>query len=114
MELRRAGRRPKIRLTFIVLGALSTAAAATLPGPAGAQGRRPQIEAPKGPWMDRSLSPDTRADMVLAQMTLDEKISLVHGAGFPGFGPPANAEAAAILARSNGGAGIVPGIPRLG
>ncbi len=74
--------------------------------------RRPQE--PKGAWMDRALSPDKRADLVLAQLTLDEKISLVHGAGFPGFSPPGDAAGAAVLARSNGGAGIVPGIPRLG
>ena len=43
---------------------------------------------PQGPWMDRSLSPDERADLVIAQMTLDEKISLVHGGGMFGFGPP--------------------------
>src|SRR3974377_557670 len=61
-------------------------------------------EAPKGPWMDASLPPDQRADMVIGQMTLDEKISLVHGPG--GF------EAAG--AESNGGAGIILGIPRLG
>jgi beta-glucosidase len=60
--------------------------------------------APAGPWMNKDLSPDQRADMVVAQMTLDEKISLVHGpGGFQGAGP-----------RSNGGAGMIPGIPRLG
>jgi beta-glucosidase len=54
--------------------------------------------------MDASLSPDQRADMVIEQMTLKEKISLVHGAGgFAAAGP-----------RSNGGAGMIPGIPRLG
>lgn len=74
--------------------------------------RRP--EPPKGPWMDRSLSPDRRAELILAELTLDEKIGLVHGAGFPGFQPPANATAAAVQARSNGGAGIVGGVPRLG
>ena len=31
-------------------------------------------EAPR-PWMNRSLSPDERADMALKQMTLDEKIA---------------------------------------
>lgn len=52
---------------------------------------------------DRSLSPDKRADLVIAQMTLDEKITLVHGVEGP-------------LAQQNslGGAGYVPGIPRLG
>jgi beta-glucosidase len=64
--------------------------------------------------MDRNLSPDRRAELVVEQLTLDEKISLVHGAGFPGLAPAADADAAAALARSNGGAGIVPGIPRLG
>src|SRR5260370_16998527 len=43
---------------------------------------------PQGPWMDKSLSPDRRADLVIAQMTLDEKLSLVHGGGGFGFGPP--------------------------
>ena len=40
--------------------------------------QRPQ-PAPKGPWMDKNLPPDQRADMVVEQMTLDEKISLAHG-----------------------------------
>ena len=40
--------------------------------------------------MDVRLSADERADMVLKQMTLDEKIDLVHGQGMPGWG---NAEA---------------------
>ena len=94
----------------VVLAALLTG----LHTPARAQFRPGPPPAPLGPWMDRSLSPDRRADLVLAQMTLEEKISLVHGSGFPGFGPPADPAAAAVLARSNGGAGIVPGIPRLG
>jgi len=69
---------------------------------------------PNRAWMDRSLSPDQRADLVIAQMTLDEKIGLVHGAGLVGFETTAEEAAAGVLARSNGGAGFVPGIPRLG
>ena len=65
---------------------------------------------PKGPWMNKSLSPDERADLVIAQMTLEEKIQLVHGAG---GGPPGGA-GSATASRSNGGAGYIPGIPRLG
>jgi beta-glucosidase len=66
--------------------------------------QRPQQETPAGPWMNKDLSPERRADMVIAQMTLDEKISLAHGpGGFQAAGP-----------RSNGGAGVIPGIPRLG
>ncbi len=60
--------------------------------------------APKGPWMDSTLPPDQRAAMVVQQMTLDEKLSLLHGrGGFQAEGPI-----------SNGGAGVVQGIPRLG
>jgi beta-glucosidase len=66
--------------------------------------QRGQPEAPKGPWMDKTLPPDQRADMVIKEMTLDEKMSLVHGAG--GFG--------AAGAISNGGAGVIAPIPRLG
>ncbi len=58
--------------------------------------------------MDKALSPDKRADLVISQMTLDEKISLLHGTGFRGSResqPPT---------RSLGGAGYIPGIPRLG
>lgn len=61
------------------------------------------------PWMNTSLSPDQRADMVLQQMTLDEKINLVHGNGMPGWGKP---RPNAYL--GNGGAGFVLGVERLG
>ena len=37
------------------------------------------------PWMNKSLSPDERAEMVLKHMTLDEKIELMHGNGMPGW-----------------------------
>ncbi len=61
------------------------------------------------PWMNTSLSPDERADLVLKEMTLDEKIDLVHGNGMPGWGKP---RPNAYL--GNGGAGFVLGVPRLG
>jgi beta-glucosidase len=61
------------------------------------------------PWRNKTLSPDQRADMVLGQMTLDEKIQMVHGTGWGVLraGSP-------IPARSNFGAGFMPGIDRLG
>ena len=59
--------------------------------------------------MDKSLSPDKRADLLIEQMTLDEKISLLHGMGFR-FGPPGSQPPT----RSLGGAGFIPGVPRLG
>jgi beta-glucosidase len=64
---------------------------------------------PPGPWMNASLSPDLRADLVVKQLTLDEKIQLVHGIGWgpliPGSPVPPD---------NNGGAGEILGIPRLG
>src|SRR5215471_12478707 len=62
------------------------------------------------PWMDTSLSPDQRAELVLKELTLDEKIDLLHGNGMRGWagGPHRNA----LL--GNGGAGFVLGVPRLG
>ena len=58
--------------------------------------------------MNTSLSPDARADLVLKQLTLDEKIDLLHGQGMPGWGKPSPN---ALL--GNGGAGFVLGVPRL-
>jgi len=61
------------------------------------------------PWMNATLSPDDRAALVLKQMTLDEKISLLHGTGMSGLSPMSP-----LAVRSNGGAGYVVGVPRLG
>ncbi len=62
------------------------------------------------PWMNKSLSPDERADMVLKQMTLDEKISLLHGNGMAH-----EAQWQMPLTNdSNGGAGYIAPIARLG
>ncbi|HLZ43641.1 MAG TPA: glycoside hydrolase family 3 C-terminal domain-containing protein [Candidatus Sulfotelmatobacter sp.] len=63
----------------------------------------------KLPWMNSSLSPDERASMVVKEMTLDEKISLLHGTGMVGLSPMSP-----LAIHSNGGAGYVVGIPRLG
>jgi beta-glucosidase len=59
--------------------------------------------------MNPSLSPDDRTSLVLKQMTLDEKISLLHGTGMKDLGP-----VSPLAVHSNGGAGYVVGIPRLG
>ena len=70
---------------------------------------QPATTQPARPWMNASLSPDVRADMVIRQLTLDEKIQLVHGIGWgplmPGRPVPPD---------NNGGAGEVIGIARLG
>jgi beta-glucosidase len=61
------------------------------------------------PWSNSSLSPDERASMVVQEMTIDEKINMLHGTGMMGLSPMSP-----LAIHSNGGAGYVPGIPRLG
>jgi beta-glucosidase len=63
----------------------------------------------KQKWMDSALSAAERADLVLKEMTLDEKISLLHGTGMVGLSPMSP-----LAVHSNGGAGYVVGVPRLG
>ena len=71
-------------------------------------GRPPQK--PAGPWMDKTLSPDQRADLLVKALTLDEKISLLHANGWEEVmsGPDK------LPLRALGNAGFIPGIPRLG
>ena len=81
----------------LALSVASTPAAAQFPG----------MQPPKHyAWSDATLSPDVRADLVIKELTLDEKISLLHGQGMDFFttGPT----------ESNGGAGYSKAIPRLG
>ncbi len=61
------------------------------------------------PWMNAALSADERADLVLKEMTLEEKISLLHGTGMEGLSPMSP-----LAIHSNGGAGYVVGVSRLG
>jgi beta-glucosidase len=59
--------------------------------------------------MNKSLTPDQRADLVIQKMTLDEKMNFLHGTGWNGL--RADAE---LPKGSLGGAGFVQGVPRLG
>ena len=68
-----------------------------------------EAKKPTGPWMNQSLSPDERADLVLKEMTLDEKIAMLHGNGMPHT--PWHM---ALTDQGNGGAGFSLGVPRLG
>jgi beta-glucosidase len=61
------------------------------------------------PWSNSGLSPDERASMVVEEMTLDEKILMLHGTGMQGL-----SLMSPLAVKSNGGAGYVVGIPRLG
>src|SRR5579875_1461365 len=70
---------------------------------------RAQGSAPDRPWMNTQLNPDQRADLVVKELTLAEKIQLVHGIGWGPLRPGAS-----VPPDNNGGAGEVLGIPRLG
>ncbi|MET0308438.1 MAG: glycoside hydrolase family 3 C-terminal domain-containing protein [Sphingomonas sp.] len=63
------------------------------------------------PWSNTRLSPDARTKLVLAQMTEDEKLTLVFG--YFGTDFPSKDFKAPPEARP-GSAGYIPGIPRLG
>ncbi|MFT4114824.1 beta-glucosidase [Silvibacterium sp.] len=82
------------------LAAATLAIAMAIPMAAMAQ------QGAKHPWDDQSLSPTERARLVAKEMTLDEKIALVHGQGMPGEREG--------LSLGNGGAGFSIGVPRLG
>ena len=72
--------------------------------------QQPSHPAPQHhPWDDKSLSPDERADLVIKEMTLDEKIQLVHGTGGERCAkatqfPPARILAQALFRVSTGSA----------
>lgn len=82
-------------------------AAAIMAIAAPACARKSVAPADHAPWLDRQLSPDVRAELVLRQLTLDEKIQLVHSQFAkrdPQHPPPAGPEDEL---------GYVAGIPRL-
>jgi beta-glucosidase len=89
-----------IALAFAVLAAAS--AAAQFPG----------MSAPKHyPWSDTKLSPDDRADLVIKELTLDEKIQMLHGLGWQAlFSQPESGPATRAITTL----GFIPGVPRLG
>ncbi|HWJ68709.1 MAG TPA: glycoside hydrolase family 3 C-terminal domain-containing protein [Sphingobium sp.] len=89
--------------------AMATSLMPGLVGGAMAQAPVPSAAAPQArPWMDARLSPDRRADLLLAAMTLDEKVALLHGPMAMPFGPFKLPEGAV------GSAGFIPGNARLG
>jgi beta-glucosidase len=95
--------RPRLRnqsLTILSAALMATAIFGQRPAPP---------PKPTGPWMNTSLSPDERADLVIKEMTLDEKIATLHGVGMP-TDDPLTAE----NMPSNRGVGYEVGVPRLG
>ena len=90
----------KSRVMF--LGCVAAIALATAPAALAQSGDA-------RPWLDRSLDPGRRADLVLRQMTQDEKLQLVFGyfaTDWQGKHPPAGVR--------YGSAGYIAGLPRLG
>src|SRR5689334_10062987 len=85
----------------IMLGTIDVAAQGVSQGVAKKEDR---------PWMNPALSPAERAELVLKQMTLDEKLALLHGNGM-GHAPQWQMP---LTHLGNGGAGYVEGVPRLG
>ncbi len=100
----------KFRNAFPRLSTLSVGAVALALSVAPVLAQFGQPQKPTGPWMDKTLSADQRADLIVKVLTLDEKISLLHDSGWevvmagPDKLPP----------RALGNAGFIPGIPRLG
>jgi beta-glucosidase len=86
-----------LAVTTLALACMQTAHAQTAP------------DISKMPWMNKALTPDERANMVISQMTLDEKIQMVHGDGWGVL-----KQGAPLPSRSNFGAGFMAGIDRLG
>jgi beta-glucosidase len=98
MNLRSCRSRITVFASIVVVLNLSSSGFAQSSSKAGAK-----------PWMNSSLSPDERAAMVVKEMTLDEKIGMLHGTGMIGLGPMSP-----LAVHSNGGAGYVVGVARLG
>ncbi|MGB8030771.1 MAG: glycoside hydrolase family 3 C-terminal domain-containing protein [Terracidiphilus sp.] len=94
-------RKPGFKLLslFAAIATLSGASALCAQGPDAAR-----------PWMNPQLPPEDRADLVLKQLTLDEKIALLHGNGMahtPNWQTP-------LTDLANGGGGYVEGVKGLG
>src|SRR3984885_14981945 len=62
------------------------------------------------PWMNPQLSPEERAEKVLKQLTLDEKLALLHGNGMA-RNPQGQVPRPHL---TNGGAGYTEGVERVG
>jgi len=85
--------------------ALISAATLTSPWAAAADAGRP--------WLDARRSPDERASLAVAAMSLDEKLRLLHGPMALPYSTP-NGEPVPIPAAAIPAAGYIPGVPRLG
>ncbi len=105
-------RRSTLFLTIAAIAAFLSGASALLAQTAAPPAPQTAPATPDAPrsWMNPKLSPEERAELVLQQMTLDEKLALLHGNGMAhekNWNTP-------LTQLANGGAGYVEGVPRLG
>src|SRR4051812_34233949 len=65
------------------------------------------------PWVGSTATPDQRAHLVIAQMTIDDEIAMVHGAASPwyiGYVPANPALCIPALTLEDGPAGVADGM----
>jgi beta-glucosidase len=87
-----------------MMGACAAALSLAVSGPAISAGAK---AAAGQPWMNPGLSPDARAELVLARLSLDQQVALLHG-HMPVF-MGARKPPGMVLS-----AGYLPGVPELG
>jgi beta-glucosidase len=67
-------------LAAVAIAAAPVAAQEETPGPCNEPTLRSSLGPPRAtPWTDASLAPDARAELLLAEMTLEEKVDLATG-----------------------------------
>ena len=102
--------------------AIALAASVSMLSCASVRAAQPNT-APDRPWLNRALSPETRAKAAVAAMTLDEELRLVFGysdqaftdlAKVPDAIVPPDLKTYVVSHQVKGSAGFVPGVPRLG
>ena len=84
-----------MRVLGLKMGVCAAALLLAAPGMAPAAGKPTSAR----PWMNAKLSPDARADLVLAKLSLDQQIALLHGSMplFMGAKRPAGVQVSAGL-----------------
>lgn len=94
---------------IIALATVCTSACVALSAPALAEGDKPNVQT--GEWNNPSLSVDRRAELLLGQLTQDEKLKLVFGY----FGSDLQEKGLKKHPQAlRSSAGMVEGVPRLG
>ena len=99
----------KISLLAMAIALVSAAPSFAADAPS-ADAKKATVEAPKA-WMNKKLTPEQRTDLVLKEMTMDEKLKLVFGyfgtdAPWKNFKRPVESHQQS--------AGFIYGVPRLG